>query len=88
MSDPAIGRYRQAPSGNKPGQPRSRARCAICGKDAKHPIAFGMIRPALAAMIAAEHPGLHGGFCNLRGASRRLPHANMSRTCWSANAAS
>ena len=33
-------------------------RCAICGSETRQPVAFGTIRPAIAAMIQAEHPGL------------------------------
>jgi len=32
--------------------------CAICGKEARVPVAFGVIRPPIAAMIAADHPAL------------------------------
>jgi len=37
---------------------RPRPPCAICGEATKGSVAFGVIRPALAEMILAEHPGL------------------------------
>jgi uncharacterized membrane protein len=37
---------------------KARAHCAFCGADARYPVAFGTIRPAIAAMILADHPGL------------------------------
>jgi uncharacterized membrane protein len=57
MTDPASA-DRTKTSGGKSAQPRPHMRCAICGNDARQPIAFGMVRPALAAMITAKHPGL------------------------------
>ena len=34
------------------------AQCTICGEATREPIAFGMIRPSLAAGLAAAHPNL------------------------------
>jgi uncharacterized membrane protein len=50
-------------TGHEPTPPKSNrhkphARCAICGEDARDPVAFGTIRPAIAALIAADRPGL------------------------------
>jgi uncharacterized membrane protein len=40
-------------------RPRAaRPRCAICGNPARSPVVFGAIRPAVAALIQAEHPNL------------------------------
>src|SRR5947207_16018923 len=36
----------------------SRPHCAICGEATREPIAFGMVRPSLAAGLAAAHPNL------------------------------
>jgi uncharacterized membrane protein len=45
-----------------PPPPRRRSRshvhCALCQKDAREPVKFGAIRPAIAEMIVAEHPNL------------------------------
>jgi uncharacterized membrane protein len=42
-----------------PSKPtRHKPRCAICGADARQAVPFGTVRPAIAVMIAAEHPGL------------------------------
>ena len=38
--------------------PKQRPPCAICGKDAKQPRAFGMVRPAIAHAMLADHPEL------------------------------
>jgi uncharacterized membrane protein len=35
-----------------------RPRCAICHEEAGQPLEFGMIRPAIAQAILAEHPGV------------------------------
>jgi uncharacterized membrane protein len=45
---------------SEPAKPHRRPRlhCAICGEDAREPVALGMIRPALTKAILAEHPGL------------------------------
>lgn len=51
----ADDRQPKAHTGRKPG---TRPRCAICGEVTREPIAFGMVRPALAAGLAARHPGL------------------------------
>lgn len=45
-------------SPSTPPHKRPRPRCAICGKDAHEPIRFGAVRPAIATLIAAEHPNL------------------------------
>jgi len=42
----------------KSARRRERPRCTICGGESRDAVAFGMIRPALAQMILAEHPGL------------------------------
>jgi uncharacterized membrane protein len=39
-------------------RPVARAHCAICGEATRDPIAFGMVRPALATGILAAHPNL------------------------------
>lgn len=43
-----------------PLPPRKRVRplCAICGKEARAPMRFGALRPALADLLGAEHPDL------------------------------
>jgi uncharacterized membrane protein len=50
-----------APAGSTPAKPshhRPRQRCAICGEDARDPLTLGMIRPAIAQAMLAEHPEL------------------------------
>jgi uncharacterized membrane protein len=42
----------------KPVRRRPRPRCAICGEEAHQPVEFGMVRPAIAEAILAEHPDL------------------------------
>jgi len=42
----------------KSARRRSHPRCAICGNEARQPVPFSLVRAALAAMIAAEHPDL------------------------------
>ena len=42
----------------KPARHRARARCAICHEDAREPLVFGTIRPAIAQAMLAEHPEL------------------------------
>src|SRR6185369_5291178 len=37
---------------------RPRPRCAICHEEARQPLEFGMIRPAIAQAMLADHPGL------------------------------
>ncbi len=37
---------------------RPRPHCAICGEEAHQPVEFGMVRPAIAEAIIAEHPDL------------------------------
>ncbi|HVZ52643.1 MAG TPA: DUF1003 domain-containing protein [Pseudolabrys sp.] len=39
-------------------RPRPHIHCALCQKDAREPIKFGAIRPAIAEMMSAEHPNL------------------------------
>jgi len=51
------------PSGTASGSVRSATRklrphCAICGQEAREPVAFGLVRPALAEMILKDHPEL------------------------------
>ncbi len=43
-----------------PNAPRKRARprCAICGKEARLPVRFGAVRPAIASLIATDYPQL------------------------------
>ena len=43
-----------------PSAPHKRVRpqCAICGKDARAPMRFGALRPALGDLMGAEHPNL------------------------------
>ena len=45
---------------NQPPLPRKkpRAQCAVCGKDAREAIRFGAVRPAIARLMADEHPHL------------------------------
>ncbi len=52
----------QAPS-PAPEAPRKRVRrhCAFCDKEAREPILFGSVRPAIAEMMSAEHPNLTTG---------------------------
>jgi len=38
---------------------RKRTPCAICGREASAPRAFGMVRPAIAQSMLADHPDLH-----------------------------
>jgi uncharacterized membrane protein len=54
-SDPAAD-----PQPSEPTSPRRRARphCAICGKEARQPLRFGAVRPAIASLVAADHPNL------------------------------
>jgi uncharacterized membrane protein len=58
MTNPAPA-DRAKTSGGKPAQSRPQMRCAICSNNVRQPIAFGMVRPTLAAMISAEHPDLN-----------------------------
>ncbi len=46
----------QTPAATSP--PRKRPHCAICGKEAREPIRFSMVRPAIAGLMTAEHPNL------------------------------
>jgi uncharacterized membrane protein len=46
----------EPPTHAKANRHRPHPRCALCGADARHPVTFGTIRPAIAAMMAAEHP--------------------------------
>jgi uncharacterized membrane protein len=36
----------------------SRPRCAICGQEAREPVAFATVRPSIANMILTEHPNI------------------------------
>ncbi len=47
-----------SPSPSAPPRRRPRPRCAICGKEAREPVLFGAVRPAIAGLMAAEHPNL------------------------------
>jgi uncharacterized membrane protein len=47
----------QIPITAKPHR-RPHLRCAICGEEAREPLSFGLIRPAIAQAILAEHPSL------------------------------
>jgi uncharacterized membrane protein len=50
---------RSQPAGAaRPVRHGAHSRCAICGKDAHEPVAFGAIRPAVARALAADHPHL------------------------------
>jgi uncharacterized membrane protein len=50
----------QTPNSPPPPPPhkRPRPRCAICGKEAREPIRFDTVRPAIASLMTAEHPSL------------------------------
>jgi uncharacterized membrane protein len=37
---------------------RPRPHCAICGKEAREPMRFGAVRPAIAGLMTTEHPDL------------------------------
>lgn len=39
-------------------RPSTRPQCAICGEPTREPIAFGAVRPPLAAGLVASHPNL------------------------------
>ncbi len=41
-----------------PPHKRPRAHCALCGKEARVPIRFGSVRPAITGLMSAEHPNL------------------------------
>jgi len=41
-----------------PPHKRQRTHCAICGKEVREPMRFAAIRPAIASLMSAEHPGL------------------------------
>jgi uncharacterized membrane protein len=42
----------------RPGRHRVRRQCAICREDVHEPLTFGMIRPAIAKAMLADHPEL------------------------------
>src|SRR5882762_8703534 len=42
----------------KPARHGPKQHCAICGEDAREPMVFGMIRPAVAKAMLADHPEL------------------------------
>jgi uncharacterized membrane protein len=44
-----------------PVRKRVRPRCAFCGKEAREPLLFGSVRPAIAEMMSSEHPNLTAG---------------------------
>ncbi len=44
-----------------PARKRVRPRCALCGKEAREPMLFGSVRPAIAELMSAEHPNLTAG---------------------------
>ena len=48
------------PAPEKPRK-RIRARCAICGKEARDAMRFEAVRPEIASLIAADHPELKPG---------------------------
>ena len=50
----------QTPAAASPPRKRPRPHCAICGKEAREPIRFSMVRPAIAGLMTAEHPNLSG----------------------------
>ena len=37
---------------------RPRPHCAVCGKEAREPIRFGSVRPAIAGLMSVDHPNL------------------------------
>ncbi len=39
-------------------RPRPHVHCALCQKDAREPVKFGAVRPAIAEMMTTEHPSL------------------------------
>jgi uncharacterized membrane protein len=47
-------------SNSPPPIPHKRPRlyCALCGKEARVPMRFGSVRPAIASLMSAEHPKL------------------------------
>jgi uncharacterized membrane protein len=57
MSDPGVPEspHSEQP---KPTHRRPHPHCAICGKEARQPTPFSLVRPSLATAILAEHPGL------------------------------
>ncbi len=52
----------QTPSSPSTPEPtprrRPRPHCAICGKEARAPIRFGTVRPAIAGLMSGDHPNL------------------------------
>lgn len=42
----------------RPVRKRQRPKCALCGKDTRDVMRFEAVRPEIAALIAADHPGL------------------------------
>jgi uncharacterized membrane protein len=46
------------PNASAPPHKRQRPHCAICEKEAREPMLFGAVRPAIASLMAAEHPNL------------------------------
>jgi uncharacterized membrane protein len=41
-----------------PPHKRPRQHCALCGKEAREPMRYGAVRPAIAKLMSAEHPEL------------------------------
>ena len=41
-----------------PPHKRPRPHCALCGKEAREPMRYGAVRPAIAKLMSAEHPEL------------------------------
>ena len=46
------------PASPPPPHKRQRPHCALCGKEAREPMRFGSVRPAIAGLMSAEHPNL------------------------------
>ncbi len=67
MSDPSMSDKPTDPSASSPSTPpesapsprrRAKPHCAICGKEARLPLRFGEVRPAIASLVSADHPNL------------------------------
>src|SRR5437763_13927345 len=55
MNDPT--QAQPLPATKKPA--RKKPICAVCGKEATKPRAFGMVRPPIAQIMLGDHPDLH-----------------------------
>ncbi len=55
MTDPTAN---APPESAPPPKKRPRPHCAICGKDAREPLRFETVRPAIAGLMMGEHPHL------------------------------